>query len=293
MSALPLRRSRDARRDVRHDAEGHRLERGLAAPVLVVGLQHGLHALLPRGEAIGAAADGREVEGLVAHLLDDGLGHDGELHELRHQRRVGRLGLHDDLGALGLRRHDLVELRELRALERRVDDARDREGDVGRGQRRAVVEGHAVPDVELDRRVVGVAPGRGDLRHDLAADVAGDEVVEDVAVDRVAVGVPLDVRIERRGVVGQVDGERVLALRGRGAGEEGRGDETCGEQDPGEGVLQHGNSPQERDAAVFRPAASAQWRAMSACVANHTSPLALARRMTSSRMKMRERWPLW
>ena len=49
-----------------------------------------------------------------------------------------------------------------------------------------------------------------DLRHDLAARVTRHEIVEDVAVDAVAVGIPLQVRIERRRIVRRIDGEDFL-----------------------------------------------------------------------------------
>ena len=64
--------------------------------------------------------------------------------------------------------------------------------------------------VELDRRVVDLLPGGRDLRHDLARGVARDQVVEDVAIDAVAVGVPLQMRIERRRIVRRVDGQGVF-----------------------------------------------------------------------------------
>ncbi len=115
---------------------------------------------------------------------------------------------------------DLVELGELRALECRIGDATDREDDIVRRERVAVLEHDVRAHVEHDGRIVGVAPGGGHLRDDLAADIPGDEIVEDIAVDRVALGVPLQLRVHGGDVAGQIDGQRVLGLRqGRRGGE--------------------------------------------------------------------------
>ncbi len=124
-------------------------------------------------------------------------------------------------GACDVRRCDLVELGELRALEGRIGDAADREDDVVRCELTAVLEQDIRAQVEDDGLIVGVAPGRGHLRDDLAADIPGDKVVVDVSVDRVALGVPLQMRVHRGDVTGQIDGQRVLGLRQSRRGSKG------------------------------------------------------------------------
>src|SRR5215469_16476692 len=57
-----------------------------------------------------------------------------------------------------------------------------------------------------------MAPGSGDLWHDLACDISSNQVVEDVAIDRVALGVPLQMRVHRSDVAGQIHGQRILGL---------------------------------------------------------------------------------
>ena len=193
-----------------------------------------MHAALPGAQAIRAAADGFLVELLVADFLHIGLRHDGELYQLRHQHRVGGLGVQRDLGGAG----DLGAMRSGRTgescglLNAGSMMRRTREDDVVRRQPAAVLEHDVRAQVEDDGRVVGVAPGGGDLRDDLAGDVAGDKVVEDVAVDRVALGVPLQMRVHGGDVAGQIDGQRVLGLRqGRRGGdshENGEGDAAHG-----------------------------------------------------------------
>src|SRR5438045_7264028 len=51
---------------------------------------------------------------------------------------------------------DLIELRELRALELRPDDPLDAEGDVVGSELGAVVKSDVAADVELHMRVVGI-----------------------------------------------------------------------------------------------------------------------------------------
>ena len=118
-------------------------------------------------------------------------------------------------GASDIGTRDLVELAELRALEGRVDDALHAEGDIIRRQLRAVLEADVAAQVEDERLVVRVVPGRGDLRHDLASVIAGDEIVEDVAIDAVAIRIPLQMRIEGRGVAAEIDGEFLLLREAR------------------------------------------------------------------------------
>src|SRR6185437_9756052 len=115
------------------------------------------------------AADRIEVEGLVTDLLDISFRHDRKLDELRQQHGVGGFGLYLDLrGPDHLRIRDRIELPELGALELRIDHALDAEDDVLRRQRCSVLELHAAANVELEGRIVDVAPGGGDLRNDLA-----------------------------------------------------------------------------------------------------------------------------
>ena len=83
-------------------------------------------------------------------------------------------------------------------------------GDVLGGQRRAILEGDAVTDGELHLCRRDLLPRRRDFRRDFAGIVARDEIVEDVAVDVVAVGVPLLLRVERGGLVHEVDGDLIL-----------------------------------------------------------------------------------
>ena len=194
-------------------------ERRLPAPVGGVGGERDLHPLRARDERIGAAADRMAVEADIARLLHDRLGHDRELGELREQYRVGGPGrdrhlvLAGDLGA-----GDLIELAELRALERRVGDPANAEHHIGGGQLRAVLKTDAAADLEDDLGIGLVGPRRRHLRHDAPRGVAGDKVVEDVAVDRIAVGVPLHLRVERSRIARQIDHEQVLVCKSGGHG---------------------------------------------------------------------------
>jgi hypothetical protein len=79
----------DAGRHVRHSAEGHGLERRPAAPIAVVGIKRDLNTLLPPAQPVGPAAEGLEIERLVADPLDVGLWHDRQLDELGEQHRIG------------------------------------------------------------------------------------------------------------------------------------------------------------------------------------------------------------
>ena len=206
----------DARRGIGNRAEDDARERRLGAPVGVVAIERHRNAALPRAELVGAAADRREIEGVLAHGLDDLLRHDRELDELREQGRIGTLrGQRHRFGVVRDGVDDLVELAELRAGELRISDALDAEDDVVGGQLRAVMEGDVIAQLELDLRVGKLLPRGCDLRRDDTLVVTGDEIVEDVAVDVVAVRVPLDMRIERVWLADEVDRQTLLGGEGR------------------------------------------------------------------------------
>ena len=201
----------DPRGCIGHGTEHCRWERAFGAPIFVIAHQRHLHATLPSLERVGAAADGLQVEGILANGLDHRFGHDREFDQLGQQGRVGAIGgqPHGIAGGdLGL--GDLVKLAQLRAAELGVGDAAHAVGHVLGRELLAVVEQHVGPDLELDHRIRHLLPGGGDLRHDLTLVVAGDQVVKHVAVDRVAVRVPLHMRVERRGLVDQVNDKTVL-----------------------------------------------------------------------------------
>ena len=100
---LALEQRGDARRRLGDGADDPAVDVDLAAPVVGVGVEHGLVVLHPRHEAHGPGADGLGVEGVVAHRLQVLLRHDLAAVERqpRGQERVGLLGVDDERDGSG------------------------------------------------------------------------------------------------------------------------------------------------------------------------------------------------
>ena len=127
------------------------------------------------------------------------------------QGRIGAIGGQTHrVGCRHLSLDDLVELAKLRAAEFGVGDAPRAVGHVLGRELLAVVEQHVGTDLELNDSIGHLLPGSGDLRHDLALVVAGDQVVKHIAVHRVTVRIPLHVRVQRRGLVHQINDKTIL-----------------------------------------------------------------------------------
>ena len=156
--------------------EHHRLELGRAVPVVGIGLQDDGLVRLPLDERERPGPDGVAAE-ILALRLDRGRRDDGACRrgEVRQERRVG---LRQGEG------HRQVVRRLHRGHRREEERQRERAGIVERValvqhpvegelhrlgvQRRAVVEGHALAQVEpVGQSVVRDLPAFGQLRHDV------------------------------------------------------------------------------------------------------------------------------
>ena len=168
------------------------LDVGHLAPVALPRLHHQLDAGIEAHELVRPGADRRLLEAVVTDLFDVGLGHDPagaggrgavERHEVRPrllQHEAHAPGI-DDLHLA----HAVLEEPEARALV-----ALERELDVGRRHRLAVVELHALPDDELIGEAVfgrrprlgqarGVDPGRHRLHQRVVQRVENHERRDD------------------------------------------------------------------------------------------------------------------
>ena len=172
----------DLGRRLRYDPDAHVLEGGLGAPVIVVADQHVLLLLAPLDELVGPGADWILLHPVEALFLDHPIGVHDERGQPLDEERVGAVGAEldrevvEDLHAADLRvvapTHELV-LRVQHAVEARLD--------VSGGERAAVVEPDALPELDFPGHVVESLPRHGQARTDLARlDVASGQVIEDV-----------------------------------------------------------------------------------------------------------------
>jgi len=217
--------------DLRDGADDEVLERGLAAPVLVEGLEADQLVALPLDELPRPRSHrGGRPERLVAHRLDVLLGHDGEEDEPLQQEREGLVG--DDVDRLRIHHADFLDgadIAVLGRLFRLVDHAIEGVLDVLRGHRLPVVEAHALAELELPLGVRQRLPGGGERGLKLKLGVPVDQGVEHVDIDQDAHALEVHVGVEGGGVRDEGDDECVLRLRlGRG----GRGGER-GERESG------------------------------------------------------------
>ena len=140
-----------------------RFTRRRLAPVLLEGLQHQLHARREGDELVGAGADRRLLEALVADLLHVLLRHDpaGAGGVGVEGQEVGPGLLEPEAHVLRVRRLDRGHLL-LQQLLRGAAIALERELHVLRGDRLAVVEQRALAQHELvDQPVLRDRPGLG------------------------------------------------------------------------------------------------------------------------------------
>ncbi|MDT4828154.1 hypothetical protein FQZ97_615220 [compost metagenome] len=169
---------RHARGSIRNELEHDPLDRGLLAPVLVEGLQHHARSAFVAHDLVRAGADGRRLESVLAHLFDIGLGQDVGSQEAQIVGRGRRRGRehHDGLGRAGdlyvLQRAEKAVDGQALFLLRAVEEA---ELEVFGRQRGAVVEGHAVAQLDGQPHVFVVQPAPALDQRGLQRQVAVDE----------------------------------------------------------------------------------------------------------------------
>src|SRR5437773_1009450 len=168
---------RDDIRLVRDDPEDDLVHVGQPLlEVVRVALEDHLLLDLPVLQHEGARAEGGRVE--VAVLLDPGLAED-EAPEAAERREEPREGLlRQELHPVAPRGLDAVHRDEVRLPGRLLEEPVEGELDVGGGQLLAVVEAHALAELEGPREPVRAdLPGLGELRHGGHLGVEADELV--------------------------------------------------------------------------------------------------------------------
>ena len=215
------------------DLEGDLVEmRQALVPVVGVALEHQALAERPFGELVGAGAD-RMLAEIGAVFLDLFLRHDMreiDRHDMQEggvgpgQLELDRMGIDDGdafeafagAGGDGLMPLDRGEEAGAGALGLRVDDALDRVFDVVGGHLAAVVEFHALAQLEGEGLAVGrdlVAFGEVGHQH-RGAGLVVHQPVEQALDHRPVLPVVADRRIERGDVVlvGDGDGAALLGV---------------------------------------------------------------------------------
>ena len=226
MSISPCLSATSRRGGVGDHAQDQALDRRGLAPVAVEGLQHQLDPRLERDEAVGAGADGRLLEAVLADLLDVLPRHDprrgGGLRPVVGHEVGPRLAEPEaDVSGIGrLDGGDPV----LEGLGEDAAIALEGELDVVGGDGLAGMELRALAEDELVDEPVGRhGPRLGQARrHRLARHRLDERVVQPVQDHERRAGERLR-RVEIRGDQGRVHAPRHLAL-GRGAGRGGRGE---------------------------------------------------------------------
>ena len=220
---LALQESGHARSRLGNGADDEPVEVRLAPPVVRIGIEGKAIVLDPGREAHGSRAHRLGVEGIVADRLEVLLRHDlaAVEGEAGRQERVGLLGVDQKRVRVG--RLDPVDGREHRrdqGLGVRVVGALDAELGVGRGERIAVVELHALPQLERPRGLPLELRLEGEAGVELAIGMAAGQVVEDVEAPANVVGGSAEVWIELGDVAALSDHELLLlgGLRVRRSG---------------------------------------------------------------------------
>ncbi len=203
----------DAGRQLRDEPERHLLDLGDAGlPVVGVGVEDDLLAVGPAPELERAGPDRLLEEGLL--VRGGRLGEHPQHREVSRQRAERLLGRHDDgevavlLDVLDVLVHERLD--QLRV----VADALERVDDAVRGERGAVVELDALPQVEPPRRVVHGRPRLREAGHELRVVRHLDQRVVDVAEDRGRRDRVVVRRVEREHPLGEAGDD--LALSGLG-----------------------------------------------------------------------------
>ena len=188
----------------------------------------------------GPVPTGPERDALVALLRDVLRGNDSEIDQAVHERGV-RLARDqvDRVVVYDVDPSDLGHGCPVGRLLLRIEDALEGEADRLGVERLAVVEDHALTELELEGDVVHEAPGFGELRHDAVLGVAADEGVENAHADHGPEGGEVHGRVEVFG--GPRDGYAELAL---GLGYGGR------RQERQEGDKQNDSVPPGPDRAL-------------------------------------------
>ena len=205
------------RRAVGNALDDHALDRGLLAPVLLVGLQHQLHTWRHAREAIGPEPHGLASESLLADLLDVLLGHDP-------RRAGGRSGIEDqEVGPRRVKNEaDAMRVDDVHGLDPVVQRlrggapiAQEAELHVLRREGVAVVELQPLAQLELVHEAVrALLPGLGQTgRHVIAGQRLHQRVVQGVEeherhADSRGLG-----GIEKRQGDRNIEGHRQLAIR--------------------------------------------------------------------------------
>ncbi len=163
---LALLERREPRRLVGHHLHHQPLDGRRFAPVAVEGFEHEFDAWLERNEFVGAGADRRLLEALVADLLDVFLGHDpagSRGARVKGQEVRPRL-LESEDDVLWIGSFDLRDL-AFHQVVRRALVALEREFDVLGGHRIAVVKlGVLADDEGIADPVLGGGPRLGEAR---------------------------------------------------------------------------------------------------------------------------------
>ena len=216
--------------------------------ILIVGLHHQALATPPLDELERPGPDGAAVEfcGVEVGALEQVLRHDAgarvDEHGQERARGVPKPEAHsvvvDDLDRthgellrplrilLGGQLGEADERVEVGAMGRghlRIEDRIEREGDVARGERLAVVPLHTALELERVREPVARhLPRLGQERLHVEALIELDEAVEERPLGDVRLAVGGDDRVQRRGIPAEPDDEVLAggeARRGRQADE--------------------------------------------------------------------------
>ena len=198
----------DPRRVLRQQAQRDLLPRRLAAPPGVVARELDPVALGVAHELVRSGAD-RGLAGIevLGRCLGGGLGYDRDLCHVRRHQRIRRRRLEAD--RVRVDDDHFLDLLAVRGERRRtVRDGRhafDRRDDVRGGEIAAVVEFHALAQLELPRQRIHGLPFGGQRRLELRLLVALDQEAEDVRGDVVVGRDVVIMRIEGRDVGGKAD----------------------------------------------------------------------------------------
>jgi hypothetical protein len=231
--------------DLLVEAQRDVLDRWLLAPVAVIGGQRDPLAAFPAIELVRSRADHHGVDARVAEVGVLGR-RDHHVRRARRRRRVGLV-----TGDLDCRRVDRLDLRALvhvaaEVLAALVEDPVPAGHDVVRGERLAVVELDALPQVE-DPGVAVELPALGQPRRELAA-LAQHEPLVDAALEELAQAVRVEQRVQAPRLAVDRDRDRAAAaadspLAGTIVGAVASGASAAGERQGTEPGAERGTEP--------------------------------------------------
>ncbi len=216
MMYLALEQRGDAGSRLGNGAHDEPVHVDLAAPVVGIGVEHGLVVLHPRAEPHGAGAHGLGVERVGADRLQVFLWHDLASVEgqASGQERIGLLRVNDErIRIRGLDPVDRGQGRGHHGLRRGIVGPLDAVLGVGRREGITVVVLHPLTQLEGPRRLPLELPLRGEAGMELAIRVTARQIVEDIEAPADLVGRGAEVGIELRDVTALRDDQ--LPLLGR------------------------------------------------------------------------------